>query len=1050
MADAEAPEASHPAPAAEDKKPATSGPGATYVTPMHPNGVKDTSMDFEGPLGMKFNPCVTVSSIVAIWAFCLWCMLHQPCDVNDFAGTCSLLDLSKEECVGLSAGTTWTSSVAAGCSNPVHADKAACEAACADCETYFPNNDGSSKKCECPCPTWSEEVAAICTADGATVGGTTAYDLDQLVKDFAEAKCTELGSTHPPIWTDDADAGTELLLRKAGVTLTAADLTATTETDCTTAGGAWVATSMRAAGAASDQAAIVAVAGTCVHYTKGCPATSTGYATEDALAESPAQDWSANSEFSYWKLWVAARFNWFYIGSQDVWIVFIAVIYFSKYSSIKLCKPGEEDQEPEYSDASWFTMLFCSGIGVGLFYFGVAEPVWHYTTGYNRYSSDNSLTDVAVAQDAMNLTFYHWGLHGFVVYTQVGLMLGIVSHRWGMPMTMKTCFYPLLGDKVFGIIGDAIDTLSVITTLFGVCTSLGLGVMQLATGLERLTKDDITGESSIRNTTATQVIIVWVITAIATASVVSGLKRGIQRLSNIAFAMGLMILFVGLYIGDTWLYLNIFVQSVGYYIQYVIELGTITAAFAASPFEILDAHGTDLSPTVSPAGAGHATTTENKNWMDWWTLFYWGWWIAWSPFVGTFMAKISKGRTVSQFIIGSCIGPITFGFIWFSIFGGAGINMVRDAAANGITSPTVVAVLEHTTLPLNGALQAGMTKSTGWVTGACAVQTFVHDCAGSVGSVGSGSCSDATASTAAECSALTVPGTWTAVAAGNPSCEYAYLKTPSLIVNLDQRSKEDMWYDMMLSYGQPDGFMGWLLYVFSMLALVLYFVTSSDSGSLVIDILAANGVEEPPVVQRIFWACMEGLTATALLIAGGSNALNALSTVSIVAGLPYTALLCFICTSTWRALKMDADFNENGANAKGPGPQFDVELFDIFTNPLKNVPAFLINTVCPVKAIHGHGNIFYTIMSAVLWLCFIVFHFIELGADGWWAMAWMAFSMNTLIIWDIRGTHRRNHGIEGNMIEDFFAALLMHGMVLTQIDSGCGTIVDVAPKTESA
>jgi choline-glycine betaine transporter len=614
---------------------------------------------------------------------------------------------------------------------------------------------------------------------------------------------------------------------------------------------------------------------------------------------------------------------------------------------------------------------------------------------------------VAVAQDAMNLTFYHWGLHGFVVYTQVGLMLGIVSHRWGMPMTMKTCFYPLLGDKVFGIIGDLIDTLSVVTTLFGVCTSLGLGVMQLAVGLERLTKDDVTGESSIRNTTATQVLIVWIITAIATVSVVSGIKNGIQRLSNVAFAMGLMILFVALYVDDTWMYLNIFVQSVGYYIQYVIQLGSITAAFAATPFEIFDAHGVDLSPSVSPAGSIHATTTEHKNWMDWWTLFYWGWWIAWSPFVGTFMAKISKGRTVSQFIIGSCIGPMAFGFIWFSIFGGAGIQMTRNAAANGILEPTVVAVLEQTTLPADGQLNA-YAQQTGWVTGACAIQTYVHNCA-------------ATA-----------------------DCEFEYLKPPSLIVNLDQRSKEDMWYDMMLSYGAPDGFMGWLLYVFSMLSLVLYFVTSSDSGSLVIDILAANGVEDPPVIQRIFWACMEGLTATALLVAGGSNALNALSTVSIVAGLPYTALLCFICTSTWRALKMDAEYQEKGADNKGPGPQFDIELADIFCDPKKNIVSFLINTICPIKAIHSHGNIFYTIMSSVLWLCFIAFHFIQLGADGWWAMAWMAYTMNTLIIWDIRGSARRKDGIQGNMIEDFFAALLLHGGVLCQVEGGPNTVIKTA------
>lgn len=968
---------------------AVAGPGATYKTPMHPDGVQDRSASVEGPCGTKFNPVVSGASIVIIAVFSIWCMLHVKCDADDFAGTCSMADLTKAECLGLAQGVTWTVETDAACTNPEHETEAECNAACTDCATYYPSPDGTDTKCECPCPRWNAAVVAFC--DAATT------DLDEIVGGYDEAKCTELAA-FPPIWTDDSAEGVELVVRKDGVTVKEADAQAAdSQQACDDVGGVWTPAVARDAAPLTGQEA-VATAGECHSYTKGCPAVSSGYGTEDALEESPEQDWSANQEFARWKTWVASRFSWFYIGSQDVWIVFIIIVYFSKYSDIKLCRAGDEDQAPEYSDASWFSMLFCSGIGVGLFYYGVAEPVWHYTDGTNRYSSDASNTDVQVAQDAMNLTFFHWGLHGFVVYTQVGLILGIICHRWGMPMTMKNCFYPLLGDKVFGRVGDLIDTLSVITTLFGVCTSLGLGVTQLAGGLERLTKDDITGESSIKNTTATQIVIVWVITAIATISVVSGIKNGIQRLSNIAFTMGLMILFVGLYIGDTWYFLNVFVQSVGYYIQYVIQLGSITSAFATTPFELFDAHNTDLSPAVSPAGAIHESTTENAKWMDWWTLFYWGWWIAWSPFVGTFMAKISKGRTIRQFILGSCLGPVLFGFIWFSVFGGAGIQMARDAAANSVTSATVVAVLDKSQLPEDGGLQAGMAHTTGWVSGECAIQQAVNDCA------------------------------------ATKDCEYEYLKHPSLINNLAGRGTTDMWYDMMLSYGEPDGFMGWLLYVFSMLSLVLYFVTSSDSGSLVIDILAANGVEEPPVAQRIFWACMEGVTATALLIAGGSNAVGALSTVSIVAGLPYTVLLCLICTSTWRALKMDMKFS--GGDTSGPGPQFSMELADVFCKPTTHLVQVLINTVFPVLAIHKHGNVFYTIFAAVLWPCFIAFHFIEIGAQGWWAMAWMSFTMLVLIISDIRTKARHARGIDGNMAEDFFASLLLHGGVLTQVNAG--------------
>eukprot|EP01049_Picozoa_sp_SAG25_P012351 SAG25_NODE_1657_length_2595_cov_1.657051_3_plen_496_part_01 len=205
--------------------------------------------------------------------------------------------------------------------------------------------------------------------------------------------------------------------------------------NCKLIGGYWKeGIPQRDAATLTGQAPVAARDGECKHYEYGCPAKSTLYNTEDDFDSDRydgAQGWSANDEFGKYKTWIAAKFNWFYIGSQDVWIVFIIIVYFSKYSDIKLCKKGDEDQPPEYTDASWFSMLFCSGIGVGLFYWGIAEPVSHYVDGTNRYNSNPNLTDEQVAQDAMNITFFHWGLHGFVVYTQVGLILGIMSYRWG-------------------------------------------------------------------------------------------------------------------------------------------------------------------------------------------------------------------------------------------------------------------------------------------------------------------------------------------------------------------------------------------------------------------------------------------------------------------------------------------------------------------------------------------------------------------------------------------------------------------------------------------
>eukprot|EP01047_Picozoa_sp_COSAG01_P035887 COSAG01_NODE_2776_length_7094_cov_14.701930_4_plen_235_part_00 len=217
--------------------------------------------------------------------------------------------------------------------------------------------------------------------------------------------------------------------------------------------------------------------------------------------------------------------------------------------------------------------------------------------------------------------------------------------------------------------------------------------------------------------------------------------------------------------------------------------------------------------------------------------------------------------------------------------------------------------------------------------------------------------------------------------------------------------------------------------VFSMISLVLYFVTSSDSGSLVIDILSANGVDEPPVLQRIFWALTEGFTASALMIAGGSNSLNALSTVSICAGLPYTVLLCFVCTAIWRALQMDA-----GDLVYSADNQFSVRFSDIITD-LSNWPKFIINLFCPVLVILKHGNMFYVIGSVLLFYSWPILQFVNLASHGWWAVGWMSYLMFTLIVMDIRTKARTQKGIHGNIVEDFFAVFLFYPGALIQLDA---------------
>ncbi|XP_046852044.1 glycine betaine transporter 1-like isoform X1 [Xenia sp. Carnegie-2017] len=491
--------------------------------------------------------------------------------------------------------------------------------------------------------------------------------------------------------------------------------------------------------------------------------------------------------------WITDNFTWLYIGGINLWFVFIVVVFISKYGNLKI---GRDDDEPEFSDASYFTMLFAAGIGVGFFYFGVAEPVFHYEprSKYgNRYQERYS--DNQRAQDAINLTLYHWGIHGWVVYTLVGLTMGIMSHRKGLPMTIRSCFYPLLGDRIFGWIGDIIEIPAIVSTMFGLCASLGAGALTMNSGLNLLI-------GAIKVSKSSQIIIIWVITAFATISVVSGLKLGIRRLSEICFALGIFIMLIILFCGKTFFLLNLFVQSIGYYIQNVIQLGFHTDAFAQ----------VNNAPDEK----------ENPEWMRGWTIAYWGWWISWSPFVGMFIAKISKGRTIRNYIISTLVAPIIFTFLWFVVVGGSGIDMEREAASRGI-----------------------------------------------------------------ECSARF---------GGRNSNQ-----PNNTLYRLSCQPQRQMYFDMIQQYGD----VGKFLRVLSLISILLYFVTSSDSGSLVIDCLSANGSPDPPVAQRVFWALTEGAAATALVTVGGEKAVDAVLAAAVASGLPFTPVLFLLCVSLWRILKSE-------------------------------------------------------------------------------------------------------------------------------------------------
>lgn len=445
--------------------------------------------------------------------------------------------------------------------------------------------------------------------------------------------------------------------------------------------------------------------------------------------------------------------SWLFVAAVNIFIGFALYFAFSKYGSIRL---GGEKAEPDFSTISWFAMLFSAGMGIGLMFFAVAEPMWHLL--YPPYAEAGT---TAAMQDAMGITFLHWGLHAWAIYAIVALALAFFAFNRKLPLSFRSVFYPILGDRIEGWSGDLIDILAVLATLFGLATSLGLGAAQAGAGIEYV--------FGLENTTNLQILIIIGVTSVAVVSVVLGIDRGVKVLSefNIRLA-GLFLLFI-LVMGPTLYILGSFLQNLGHYAQNF--------------------------PTYS----FWTQTYEEGSFMSTWTVFYWAWWISWSPYVGMFIARISRGRTVKEFVLGVLIVPTILTFLWMSGFGGSALYL----ETNGIAE--IAAAVE----------------------------------------------SD---------------------------------QTTSLFILLDQ--------------------FPWSI-VTSFLAIILvlsFFVTSSDSGSLVVDGLTSGGKLDAPVGQRIFWASTEGVVAAVLLLGGGLGALRA---GAISTGLPFVIVLLFMCYSLQLGLKRE-------------------------------------------------------------------------------------------------------------------------------------------------
>lgn len=451
--------------------------------------------------------------------------------------------------------------------------------------------------------------------------------------------------------------------------------------------------------------------------------------------------------------------GWFYVLVVNITLATIIYLFFSPAGKIRL---GGKNATKAFSTKAWFAMLFSAGMGIGLVFYGVAEPILHYDSP--PFANIRSQSPDA-ASTAMRITFFHWGLHAWGLYALVGLSLAYFSFNRGLPLTIRSGFYPIFGNSINGLTGHAIDTVATVATLFGVATSLGLGVSQISAGLGFV--------YDVPQSIATQLVLIAVITAVATISVVSGLDKGIKLISVGNLILASLLALLVFLAGPTITICRALIQNTGGYLQDFLKMATWTSTY------------------------------RNSSWQEAWTLFYWAWWIAWAPFVGMFIARISKGRTIREFIGGVLIVPPLVTFIWMAIFGNAAIFEQMQGAGT---------IVEAVSADVSTAL-------------------------------------------------------------------------------------------FVLLQGYP---LAWLTSTLAILVIIFFFVTSSDSGSLVIDTITSGGNPNPPIPQRIYWAVLEGIVAAALLLTGG---LQALQLAAISAALPFSLLLCLLCISLVRALSKDTSKN---------------------------------------------------------------------------------------------------------------------------------------------
>ncbi len=498
----------------------------------------------------------------------------------------------------------------------------------------------------------------------------------------------------------------------------------------------------------------------------------------------------ANSIYSAVRGWIESALNWYYISALVIMVFVCLYLMCSRHGAIKL---GDDDSKPEFSNFSWFAMLFSAGVGIGLLFFGIAEPMFYFDNTEPWGYPNNPFADRALVTEmneeraalAMRVTYFHWGFHGWAVYVMVGLCLAYFGFRKKLPLTLRSALYPVIGDRIYGPIGHAVDLLAVFGTVFGVATSLGLGVSQMATGLNFL--------FGVDPGTTTQVILIAIISVVATFSAVSGVGNGIRIISEWNIWLSVVLLAYFLFGGPFQWLMGFFVTAVGDYLWNVIPMG----------FQ-----------TFNEEGAAA--------WQGGWTIFYWGWWISWAPFVGMFIARISRGRTIREFMLGVMFVPTTIAFFCLCVFGGNA--MYLELTADG------------------GVGTAGIAQ-------------LIRD--------------------------------W---------------NLPAALYGTIERMTDFHW-------------LNWAMAALATFLLATWFITSSDSGTLVITTMLSMGDDDPPQRFRIFWGLGEGFVAAALLLAGG---LKALQTASIAAALPVSVIMLLMTYGVVKSLNEDSSAVPAPAAGRAP------------------------------------------------------------------------------------------------------------------------------------